>query len=286
LLTSSQQVKSATQTTSTAQSYSNTTSTPKTSPSPLPNKPTEEPSSPRSSEFVVPPTQPNRSANRQQILVKLTPRSIPNNSSSYSASKSASSRSEKTNQSQTADSPRNASQSSKSSSESSQRQSGSVSNPSRSQQYRHGVTVNSGLTNDVDRDPKDTLAQEEREKIDKAGVKRVMNYEREQGRNPSDMNEVSPNFPGYDIKSEDPDSDEIRYIEVKSLRNYWDRRGVKVTRNQFETGEEYQDDYWLYVVERSEVNDECEITTIQNPAGLVGEFYYDDSWKQLGDLAE
>jgi len=286
LLTSSQQVKSATQTTSTAQSYSNTTSTPKTSPSPLPNKPTEEPSSPRSSEFVVPPTQPNRSANRQQILVKLTPRSIPNNSSSYSASKSASSRSEKTNQSQTADSPRNASQSSKSSSESSQRQSGSVSNPSRSQQYRHGVTVNSGLTKDVDRDPKDTLAQEEREKIDKAGVKRVMNYEREQGRNPSDMNEVSPNFPGYDIKSEDPDSDEIRYIEVKSLRNYWDRRGVKVTRNQFETGEEYQDDYWLYVVERSEVNDECEITTIQNPAGLVGEFYYDDSWRQLGDLAE
>jgi len=25
------------------------------------------------------------------------------------------------------------------------------------------------------------------------------------------------------------------------------------------------------------------VTPIQNPVGLVGEFYYDDSWRQLAD---
>ena len=70
------------------------------------------------------------------------------------------------------------------------------------------------------------------------------------------------------------------------MRSYWGRRGVKVTRKQFETGGEYQDNYWLYVVERSEVDEEYSITTIQNPVGLVGEFFYDVSWKQLNDLVE
>ena len=162
----------------------------------------------------------------------------------------------------------------------------STSISTRNQQYRHGVRVSSGLAVEVDIDPEETFPQDERDKIDRAGVSRVMNYEFQQGRNPQDMNEVQSNFPGYDIESTDSKSGEIRYIEVKSLRGDWGRRGVKVTRKQFETGGEYQDNYWLYVVERSEVDKGYAITTIQNPVGLVGEFFYDASWRQLNELVE
>jgi len=51
---------------------------------------------------------------------------------------------------------------------------------------------------------------------------------------------------------------------------------------QFEKGNEEQDNFWLYVVEKAET-DEARVTPIQNPVGLVSEFYYDDSWRQLAD---
>jgi hypothetical protein len=110
----------------------------------------------------------------------------------------------------------------------------------------------------------------------------VMKYERSRGREPKDMNEVAPNHPGYDVESRDKRSGKMRCIEVKSLRGVWDRRGVCMTLRQFETGNEEQDKFWLYVVEQAET-DEARVTPIQNPVGLVNEFYYDDSWRQLAD---
>lgn len=149
------------------------------------------------------------------------------------------------------------------------------------QTYRNGVRVGSGLTVDDDPDPEEQILEDVRRQIDAMGTQRVMEYEKAHGRTPKDMNEVYANHPGYDIESVDATGD-VRYIEVKSLRGHWGRRGVKVTRNQFETGEEYQDQFWLYVVEQAET-DEAKLTPIQNPVGLVGEFYYDDSWRQLID---
>ena len=107
-------------------------------------------------------------------------------------------------------------------------------------------------------------------------------YERRHGREPQDMNEIDPNHPGYDIESTDPQSGAVRYIEVKSLRGRWDNRGVCMTLTQFETGNQHQDDFWLYVVELAETN-EARVITIQNPVGWVGEFYYDNSWRQLAE---
>jgi len=36
-------------------------------------------------------------------------------------------------------------------------------------------------------------------------------------------------------------------------------------------------------VARAEVESEAKVIPIQNPVGLVDEFYYDDSWRQLID---
>lgn len=151
-----------------------------------------------------------------------------------------------------------------------------------SQQYRNGVRVRSGLEVDPNKNTETELTESEAKKIDQAGMARVMEYERRYGRVPQDMNEIEPNHPGYDVKSTDQRSGEVRYIEVKSLRGVWDRRGVCMSLKQFETGNEKQDNFWLYVVEQAE-SDEAKVTPIQNPVGLVGEFYYDDSWRQLAD---
>jgi len=131
-------------------------------------------------------------------------------------------------------------------------------------------------------DPDEDVPEDIRMQIDRMGMVRVMKYENAHGRTPKDMNEVRANHPGYDIESTDV-SGEIRYIEVKSLRGDWGRKGVKVTLTQIETGEKYQRQFWLYVVERAEVESEAKVIPIQNPVGLVDEFYYDDSWRQLID---
>ncbi|MEQ9667704.1 sacsin N-terminal ATP-binding-like domain-containing protein [Coleofasciculus sp. G2-EDA-02] len=151
-----------------------------------------------------------------------------------------------------------------------------------SQQYRNGVRVRSGLEVEPNKSVEAELSEAEGKKIDRAGMAQVMEYERRHGREPKDMNEIHPNHPGYDIESRDVRSGEVRYIEVKSLRGLWDRRGVCMSLTQFEKGNEKQDEFWLYVVEQAEM-DEAKVTPIQNPVGLVGEFYYDDSWRQLAD---
>jgi sacsin len=150
-----------------------------------------------------------------------------------------------------------------------------------SQQYRNGVRVRSGLEVDPQKSVEE-LPESEAQKIDAAGMDKVMKYEGDHEREPKDMNEDSPNHPGYDVKSINSKTGEVRYIEVKSLRNTWDKRGVCMSLKQFKKGHEKQDDFWLYVVERAET-DEARVITIQNPVGLVGEFYYDDSWRQLAD---
>jgi len=157
---------------------------------------------------------------------------------------------------------------------------GRVSYPS--QTYRDGVRVRPALKSLQDRTQEPQLPEAERNMIDWAGMNQVMEYERQHGREPQDMNEVQSNHPGYDIASTDMRSGEVRYIEVKSLRNCWDKRGVCMTLTQFEEGKDLQNQYWLYVVERAETED-AKVFPINNPVGLVKEFYYDDSWQQLAD---
>lgn len=155
--------------------------------------------------------------------------------------------------------------------------------PGTSQTYRYGVRVRSGLTDDQKLGFGDHAPEEIRQRIDYLGTQQVLEYERKNGRLPKDMNEVRKNHPGYDIKSED-ELGNVRYIEVKSLKGEWGRRGVKVTLKQFQEGEKYADKFWLYVVERAE--DAPNVITIQDPVRLVGEFYYDDSWRQLAELSD
>jgi hypothetical protein len=152
---------------------------------------------------------------------------------------------------------------------------------SRSSEYSVGVRVRSRLAVDPQKSAEE-LPESEARKIDTAGMAKVMDYERQHGRDPQDMNDIAPNHPGYDVKSIDKQTRKERYIEVKSLRNKWTKRGVCMSSTQFEEGEKLKDDFWLYVVEEAET-DAARVITIQDPVGWVDEYYYDDSWRQLAN---
>lgn len=68
---------------------------------------------------------------------------------------------------------------------------------------------------------------------------------------------------------------------MKSIRGDWGSRGVKLTRTQFETAQDLQEQYWLYVVERPEDDEVFQVLPIHNPALRVGEFFYDDGWREV-----
>jgi Domain of unknown function (DUF3883) len=109
----------------------------------------------------------------------------------------------------------------------------------------------------------------------------VLNFERDSGRTPKEMDH---GFPGYDIEAKGPDGNVERYIEVKSLAGHWDGWGVGVTRRQMDEARKRRDSYCLYVVERAG-RDDFNINRIQDPAGKVDEFRFDDAWITISDAS-
>lgn len=103
-----------------------------------------------------------------------------------------------------------------------------------------------------------TLAEgeEARRRVEEAGMRFVMAYERQQGRNPED---VCNRFPGYDIVSRS--ETETRYIEVKAFAT---TGTVELTPHEWQIAQRLQDAYWLYIVENALSHPQ--LHPIQNPA--------------------
>ncbi len=123
----------------------------------------------------------------------------------------------------------------------------------------------------------DSEGHAHRSAVGQAGVARVMEYERTQGRIPQEM---PTNHPGYDVKSFNATGQIQRYIEVKSFPGDWHGTAAGLTRKQFDRAIGLKDQYWLYVVERAQSAD-FRIHRIQNPAGKTDRFMFDDGWKQV-----
>jgi hypothetical protein len=120
---------------------------------------------------------------------------------------------------------------------------------------------------------------EGRSEVDEAGVEHVYDYEISQQRNPTIM---AHNNPGFDIKSTDEGGIIARYIEIKSSAGEWSSDGVAVSKTQFEHATTHGDVHWLYVVEKATSAD-FRIFRIQDPAGRVNEFLYDDGWSAVAE---
>jgi hypothetical protein len=83
--------------------------------------------------------------------------------------------------------------------------------------------------------------EEARRRVEEAGMRAAMEYERSQGREPVD---VSRDFLGYDIRSTSPA--ETRYIEVKAFAA---TGPLELTPHEWQIARRLGEAYWLYVVE-------------------------------------
>ena len=117
--------------------------------------------------------------------------------------------------------------------------------------------------------------------VDAAGIREVLRYEREHGREPEEMDHTNP---GYDVPSFYEDGELARWIEVKSTAGAWDRMGVGLSPTQFRFAQrDGAEQCWLYVVEVALDPERRRVWCIQDPAERVTDFMFDDGWKGLAD---
>lgn len=125
----------------------------------------------------------------------------------------------------------------------------------------------------------DSEGQKHRLAVDRAGVDKVLEHERDLGCVPEEQEHFNK---GFDVISRDPDGQILRYIEVKSLSGSWGGDGVKISPTQFSFGQEKGEKFWLYVVERA-FDEDYKIHCIQNPSLRVDEFCFDDGWQDAAE---
>jgi hypothetical protein len=119
--------------------------------------------------------------------------------------------------------------------------------------------------------------QTHRRRVDQAAVQRVLQYERDCGRDPTEMEHSNE---GYDIESFLADGKLDRYIEVKGVSGAWSDFGVAVSRRQFQQAQEESSAFWLYVVEYALEPNRAQIYAIQNPTNLIDEYWFDGGWRE------
>lgn len=113
--------------------------------------------------------------------------------------------------------------------------------------------------------------------IEAASRAAVCAYEKGRGR---EADEMPQTHPGYDIISRNVGSEEIeRYIEVKGTSGEWNKRGVGLSRLQFNNAQDFGDRFWLYVVEFALDEEDARVHAIQSPAIKVEHFMFDGGWR-------
>jgi hypothetical protein len=89
------------------------------------------------------------------------------------------------------------------------------------------------------------------------------------------------NNKGYDITAIDPNTGELKFIEVKGIRGNWNRTGVALSYSQMEKCLQEGDNYWFIVVENMLSNPV--INEFVNPAKLIDKYYFDGNWSKISE---
>jgi hypothetical protein len=119
--------------------------------------------------------------------------------------------------------------------------------------------------------------------VDEAGVRHVVEFEREAGRHPEVMAHENP---GFDVISRDDAGRILRHVEVKSTASGWDDMGVGLTRTQFEFAQQHRGTFWLYVVEYALDRSRVRVIRIADPISRADEFRFDGGWSAVGENAD
>jgi len=94
--------------------------------------------------------------------------------------------------------------------------------------------------------------------IERVGMEVSIEYEIKNGRVPED---VSAENLGFDIRSKDKKTGDVRYIEVKARAH---TGAVALTQNEWFKARRFKDDYYLYAVMTAATSPQLYI--VQNPA--------------------
>jgi len=108
--------------------------------------------------------------------------------------------------------------------------------------------------------PETVVEQEMRNdpEVELIGMKMTMEYEMRNNRIPEDV--ASQNL-GFDIRSVDPETSEIRYIEVKTRSG---SAAVSLTQNEWFKAKRFGNDYYLYAIMNATT--EPVLYTVRNPS--------------------
>ena len=109
-------------------------------------------------------------------------------------------------------------------------------------------------------------------------------YEREAGREPE---LGDPLQPGWDIRSIDPETQQVRLIEVKGRGRPWDGdETVELSRAQIRKAFEAEDSWYLYVVEKTDEG-RHRVLPIANPVRLASKWILcGESWRMVAENSE
>jgi hypothetical protein len=119
--------------------------------------------------------------------------------------------------------------------------------------------------------------------VDAAAVAFVLAFEQRQGRSAVDLNVSNPDNPGFDIRSDDPSTGEIRFIEVKGTKDEWGHRGVDVSATQLQFAFKHRHQSWLYVVECALDPARRCCYRVQDFAVKVERIAFDGGWRRFAE---
>jgi hypothetical protein len=119
--------------------------------------------------------------------------------------------------------------------------------------------------------------------VDAAAVAFVLAFEQRQGRNAVDLNVGNPDNPGFDIRSDDPATGEVRFIEVKGTKDEWGHRGVDVSATQFQFAFKHRHQSWLYVVECALDPARRSCHRVRDFAFMVERIAFDSGWRRFAE---
>lgn len=111
----------------------------------------------------------------------------------------------------------------------------------------------------------------ERRQTEKSAIDTVKEYEAANGRS---VESVESKDCGWDLESRES-SREVRYIEVKGLREEWSGYEILLTQNEFQAAWELAERYYLYVVDRIATG-QPRIQIVQDPAHSGDYFAFDN----------
>ncbi|MDW7970201.1 MAG: DUF3883 domain-containing protein, partial [Sulfolobales archaeon] len=88
----------------------------------------------------------------------------------------------------------------------------------------------------------ESVSEEVKREIEKRAIEEVLAYERAKGREPTDVSATEH----YDIRSVNPSTGEVRYIEVKGHKGL--EISAEITESEAEVAQREKERYWLYIV--------------------------------------